>query len=325
MRRAATLTGLVLGVLLLTPALGAAAEFLGKWGTSGTGDGQFQTVGGIATDRNGHVYAADSRGRVEKFTAAGGFVRSIGAPPSLEDKIDEIQSPAGVAVGPNGNLYVVEASNRARVSVWSRTGRFLTSFADRGDQRRPTLHAGSDCDRRGRFRLRRRRRQSSNPEVQRRRPLRRLDRARRGAVRLTRQALDAARGRDRSGREHLRKRRALPPCPALRCRRPLPRQLRSAGHRSWPVPGASGCRGRRGRLGLGRRSISVDGPAVHCERSPPGDARPARIRRRRVQPSHLPDAGLQGIALRRRRRQPPSPALRRARRGLVRQRGRRPE
>ncbi len=132
MRRAATLTGLVLGGLLLTPALGAAADFLGKWGTSGTGDGQFQTVGGIATDRNGHVYAADSRGRVEKFTTAGGFVRSIGAPPSPVEKIDEIQSPQGVAVGPNGNLYVVESSSRARVSVWSRTGRFMTSFADRG-------------------------------------------------------------------------------------------------------------------------------------------------------------------------------------------------
>ena len=132
MRRAGTLAALAFSVLLLTPAAGAAADFLGKWGTSGTGEGQFQTVGGIATDRNGHVYASDSKGRVEKFTTAGGFVRSIGAPPSPETKIDEIQSPEGVAVGPNGNLYVVESSNRTRISVWSRTGRFMTSFADRG-------------------------------------------------------------------------------------------------------------------------------------------------------------------------------------------------
>ena len=122
------LTALAIGVLLLTPR----RDFLGKWGTSGTGDGQFQTVGGIATDRNGHVYAADSSGRVEKFTAAGGFVRTIGAPPSPRTRSTRSVSPQGVAVGPNGNLYVVEASNRARVSVWSRTGRFLTSFADRG-------------------------------------------------------------------------------------------------------------------------------------------------------------------------------------------------
>jgi DNA-binding beta-propeller fold protein YncE len=132
LRRSAALTALALSLFLLTPALGAAADFLGKWGTSGTGDGQFQTVGGIATDRNGHVYAADSRGRIEKFTTTGGFVRSIGTPPSPVEKIDEIQSPEGVAVGPNGNLYVVESSSRTRVSVWSRTGRFMTSFADRG-------------------------------------------------------------------------------------------------------------------------------------------------------------------------------------------------
>jgi hypothetical protein len=49
-----------LSLFLLAPALGAAADFLGKWGTNGKGDGQFQTVEGIATDTHGHVYVADS-------------------------------------------------------------------------------------------------------------------------------------------------------------------------------------------------------------------------------------------------------------------------
>ena len=165
MRRAATLTGLVLGVLLLTPALGAAAEFLGKWGTSGTGEGQFQTVGGIATDRNGHVYAADSRGRVEKFTTAGGFVRSIGAPPSPrgEDRRDPVS-------GRRRRGAERKSLRRRVLEPGARLGvvpdRSLPDLLRRPrHQRRPALHAGPDRDRRRRFRLRRGRRQSSNPEV----------------------------------------------------------------------------------------------------------------------------------------------------------------
>ena len=46
--------------------------------------------------------------------------------------MDEVLSPQGVAVGPNRNLYVVEASSRAHVSVWSRTIALLTWFRDHG-------------------------------------------------------------------------------------------------------------------------------------------------------------------------------------------------
>ena len=60
-------------------------------------------------------------------------MRSIGAVPGPEARADRILSPQGVAISPNGTLYVAEASTRTRISVWSPTGRFLTSFADRGD------------------------------------------------------------------------------------------------------------------------------------------------------------------------------------------------
>ena len=111
--------------------------------------------------------------------------------------------------------------------------------------------------------------------------------ARRRAVRLAGQALDAARGRDRSGREHLCERRALPARPALRRRRPLPGQFRAARQRSRPVPGAQGvavaAMARSGsRIDLCRRCSGSRRAAATWRRSA------TRVRRRGVHhPTYL--------------------------------------
>ena len=40
-----------------------------KWGTQGTGDGQFQMPGGVPVASNGSVYVADvNNRRIQKFT-----------------------------------------------------------------------------------------------------------------------------------------------------------------------------------------------------------------------------------------------------------------
>lgn len=135
---------LAAGAAFCGPAAGPAAAasgdgFLGKFGTGGMGPGQFQKLGGVATDRRGYVYVADERdGRIQKFTTDGRFVREWGDPPEDSDLYDddnplEIGSPAGLAVGPDGNVYVAESTSRTRISVWSPTGRFLRAFADRGE------------------------------------------------------------------------------------------------------------------------------------------------------------------------------------------------
>ena len=58
-----------------TPAAGSSAVFISKWGTQGTGDGQFRDPEGVAVASDGSVYVADSdNNRIQKFTSDGVFV-----------------------------------------------------------------------------------------------------------------------------------------------------------------------------------------------------------------------------------------------------------
>jgi hypothetical protein len=80
----------------------ASGGFLRKWGSTGSGDGQFLSAQDVAVDAQGGVWVADYRnGRVQKFNSGGGFQMSI---PSSQ--------PTGVAVDAAGNLYVLELSGR---------------------------------------------------------------------------------------------------------------------------------------------------------------------------------------------------------------------
>ena len=75
------LTALIL-LLVLVPGIQAADTygFVAKWGSAGTGDGQFQMPVGIATDAGGNVYVADAQNnRVQKFTSTGTFVSKWGS------------------------------------------------------------------------------------------------------------------------------------------------------------------------------------------------------------------------------------------------------
>ncbi len=101
------------------------------WGTEGAGMGQFSAPRGIAVSADGFVYVADSRNhRIQKFTADGLWVASwgtFGGCPERTPLPGEFCEPWGVAVGPDGSVYVADTWAH-RVQKFSPDGQFLAQW-----------------------------------------------------------------------------------------------------------------------------------------------------------------------------------------------------
>ena len=120
---------------------GKDGKFITMFGSKGEGDGQFSPIseegvgtgpGGVAVDRVGNVYVADTwNHRVQKFDNNGKFLAKWGAFISLSDadsaadadKNSKFWGPRGVAIGPDGNIYVTDTGNK-RVLIFDAKGKF---------------------------------------------------------------------------------------------------------------------------------------------------------------------------------------------------------
>ena len=100
-----------------------------RWGSEGPGEGEFQETEGIAIDRQGFVYVADSEGaRVQKFRSDGAFVaRWSGA--GIEE--GQLTTPRGIAVDNRGLVYVADQEDEA-VKVFTDDGDFVRSWSSEG-------------------------------------------------------------------------------------------------------------------------------------------------------------------------------------------------
>ncbi len=91
---------------------------LATFGNAGSMPGQFQSLTGVALDASGRVYGTDNlRMRVVRFLADGSFDMEF-TPPS---------PPSDVAVGPDGNIYVI-SFDASRVYQYSPSGVLLRNF-----------------------------------------------------------------------------------------------------------------------------------------------------------------------------------------------------
>jgi uncharacterized protein (TIGR03663 family) len=94
-------------------------------GERGTGPGRFIKPAGLAVDRDGNLYVADSGNhRVQKFDAEGRFIAQVG---SLGDGEGEFNEPWGVAVDGEGNLYVADTWNN-RIQKFDRDLNFVMQW-----------------------------------------------------------------------------------------------------------------------------------------------------------------------------------------------------
>lgn len=78
----------------------AQGEFLMKWGSQGTGPGQFDLIHGLAIDRTRRVYVSDrSNDRIQIFTEDGEFI----------EEWPDIYDPVGIVIDENDAVWVVSA------------------------------------------------------------------------------------------------------------------------------------------------------------------------------------------------------------------------
>ncbi len=133
------LSFVVCGLLLVAAVLWEAAPagagftetpaFVAKWGSFGSGNGQFQLPRGIAVDSSRNVYVADHlNDRIQKFTSAGTFFTQWGGFGSGNGQFNH---PNGVAVDASGNVYVSDQNNH-RIQKFDSTGTFIATWGSNG-------------------------------------------------------------------------------------------------------------------------------------------------------------------------------------------------
>lgn len=116
-----SLSGTSSHALVLKGAANAAPVYSSQFGTSGSGDGQFNKPHGIAIDSHGNIYVADTKNnRIQKFDSAGNFIRKWG---SLGTGAGQFTSPQKIVIDSADHIWVGET--RSRIQKFDSDGNFL--------------------------------------------------------------------------------------------------------------------------------------------------------------------------------------------------------
>ena len=108
---------------------GGTPSYSSAFGASGTGNGKFAHPAGIAIDSAGNLWVVDENNhRLEKFNAAGEFIKAFGSSGSGNGQFGR---PTDVAIDAKGNLWVTDASNN-RVEEFNEKGEYVSKFGSLG-------------------------------------------------------------------------------------------------------------------------------------------------------------------------------------------------
>jgi streptogramin lyase len=101
-------------------------NFVKKWGSYGTGDGQFKSPVAVAVDADGYVYVADSGNyRIQKFDSNGNLITKWGSEGSGDGQFKYLSD---VAVNAKGHVYVSDGYSN-RIQKFDSDGNFITSWS----------------------------------------------------------------------------------------------------------------------------------------------------------------------------------------------------
>jgi PKD repeat protein/sugar lactone lactonase YvrE len=106
-------------------------DFFGKWGTSGSQNGELNSPRGIAINNTGSVYVADyNNNRIQKFNPDGSFVSAWG---SFGSANGQFNGPYYIAIdnNDNGAVYVTDSNNH-RVQKFTADGGFVGAWGSQG-------------------------------------------------------------------------------------------------------------------------------------------------------------------------------------------------
>src|SRR5512136_3396675 len=124
------LVGLALVGLVVIPTHAAAPPFLLKWGSLGTGNGQFYNPAGVAVSGT-TVYVADSfNHRIQKFavdSVTATFVISWGTTGITGTANSQFNTPSAVAVDSAGYVYVADTNNH-RIQKFDSDGNYIAQW-----------------------------------------------------------------------------------------------------------------------------------------------------------------------------------------------------
>jgi tripartite motif-containing protein 71 len=105
-------------------------QFVTKWGSNGTEEGQFYNPQGIAIDSSDNVYVADSSNdRIQKFDSNGNFITKWGTEGEVGG---QFYYPEGIAIDSSDNVYVADSSNN-RIQKFDSNGNFITTWGSHGE------------------------------------------------------------------------------------------------------------------------------------------------------------------------------------------------
>ena len=105
----------------LLPAVASAQTWIQSWGALGTTPGLFQYPHSLAADATG-VYVGDTvNSRIQKFSANGSYLGTIGGPGSGNGQFDFVD---GVALGPGSVLYASDVGH-SRLQKFTTAGAFV--------------------------------------------------------------------------------------------------------------------------------------------------------------------------------------------------------